>query len=222
MHSQPAAELIADRLSEVRRRIEQAGGDLASVRILAATKGRSIEECAAALRAGVDALGENRVQEALGKMEALPAAEWHLIGHLQTNKVRQAVQRFALIETVDSLRLAQALAARDHRPQAVLLEVNASREPQKHGFEPERAVAACLEVASVLDLRGVMGMAAAEGDPRPAFATLRRVRDEAEQRLGRPLPILSMGMSGDYEAAVREGATLLRLGRLLFGYPPSG
>lgn len=217
MHSRAIDGLIAERLAAVRRRIEQAGGDLSAISILAATKGRSLDECRAALAAGVDALGENRIQEALPKLAELPAAEWHLIGHLQTNKVRQVTGRFALVESVDSLHLARALAGRSSGRQAVLVEVNASREPQKHGFSPEEAVAACVEVAAMLDLRGVMGMAAATGDPAPAFATLRRVRDEAEQRLGRALPVLSMGMSGDFEAAVREGSTLLRLGTAIFG-----
>ncbi len=217
MHSGAIDGLIAKRLAEVRRRIERAGGDLSTIRILAATKGRSPEECRAALAAGVDALGENRVQEALPKLVKLPAAEWHLIGHLQTNKVKQVAGRFALVESVDSLHLARALSVRSDGRQAVLVEVNASREPQKHGFAPEAAVAACVEAAGMLDLRGVMGMAAATGDPAPAFATLRRVRDEAEQRLGRSLPVLSMGMSRDFETAVREGSTLLRLGTALFG-----
>lgn len=167
--------------------------------------------------AGVDALGENRVQEALPKLSALPAAEWHLIGHLQSNKVRHVLGRFALIESLDSLPLARELAGRSHGRQPVLVEVNASREARKHGFPPESAVAACVEIAGMLELRGLMGMAAAEGDPAPAFAALRRIRDEVEQRLGRALPVLSMGMSGDFEAAVREGSTLLRLGRALFG-----
>jgi PLP dependent protein len=218
VHSRAATGLIGERLAEVRRRIERAGGDLTRIRILAATKGRSLEECQAALVAGVDALGENRVQEALPKLHALPAAEWHLIGHLQTNKVRDAVPgRFALIESVDSLHLARVLAERSRGRQAVLVEVNVSREPQKQGCAPEAAVATCAEVARMLDLQGVMGMAAATGDPAPAFAELRRIRDAAEQRLGRALPVLSMGMSGDFEAAVAEGSTLLRLGRVLFG-----
>lgn len=217
MHSRAPADLIGGRLADVRRRIERAGGDLARIRILAATKGRSVEECHAAVAAGVDALGENRVQEALPKIARVPAAEWHLIGHLQTNKVRQVVGRFALVESVDSLHLAQALAERSQGRQSVLVEVNVSGEAQKHGFPAEEAVDACVEVAGLLDLQGVMGMAAAAGDPAPAFAGLRRTRDEVEQRLGRALPVLSMGMSADFEAAVREGSTLLRLGRVLFG-----
>ncbi len=216
-YSPALAERIAGRLAEVRRRIAEAGGDPAVTAIVAVTKGRSLEECRAALAAGLRVFGENRVQEALPKLEALPAAEWHLIGHLQSNKVRRAAGRFALIQSVDSLELAEALARRSQGRQAVLLQVNVSREPQKHGFPPEAVVAACAGVAGMLDLHGLMGMAAVRGDPRPAFSELRRLRDEAEQRLGRRLPILSMGMSGDYQVAVREGATMLRLGRALFG-----
>jgi uncharacterized pyridoxal phosphate-containing UPF0001 family protein len=99
----------------------------------------------------------------------------------------------------------------------VLLEVNVSREEQKHGARPEAAVETALEVAREVELRGLMAIGPARGDARPAFAELRGLRDETEQRLGRPLPILSMGMSDDLEAAVREGSTMLRLGRVLFG-----
>ena len=138
----------------------------------------------------------------------------HLIGHLQTNKARHA-GRFALVQSVDSVRLAEALAARGRV--AALLEVNVSREAQKHGVAPEEAVAAAAAVADLVELRGLMGMGPAGADPRPAFAELRRLRDEAEQRLGRPLPVLSMGMSEDLEAAVAEGTTMVRIGRALLG-----
>jgi uncharacterized pyridoxal phosphate-containing UPF0001 family protein len=141
-------------------------------------------------------------------------AEWHLVGHLQTNKVRHAAS-FQLIQSLDSLALARALAGRESPP--VLLEVNVSRETSKHGAEPESTLELAQEVAQLLDLRGLMAMGPARGDPRPAFAELRRLRDQAEQRLGRPLPVLSMGMSDDLEAALAEGSTMLRLGRVLFG-----
>ncbi|HEX6548988.1 MAG TPA: YggS family pyridoxal phosphate-dependent enzyme [Candidatus Dormibacteraeota bacterium] len=208
---------LAERLGQIRRRIEAAGGDPARIEIVAITKGRSLADCESALEAGLANLGENRVQEALPKLDALPAVRWHLVGHLQTNKVRQLAGRFALIQSLDSLHLAKELARRSEGTQPVLLQVNVSREPQKHGFAPEEAVSACREVARILDLHGVMGMAAAEGDPRPAFDELRRLRDEAEQALGRSLPVLSMGMTGDFEAAVAAGSTMLRLGRALFG-----
>jgi pyridoxal phosphate enzyme (YggS family) len=199
----------------VRARIAAAGGDPERIAVVAVTKGRSLEDCRAALVAGLRSLGENRVQEALPKLEALPEAEWHLVGHLQTNKAREVGGRFALIHSVDSLRLVDALARRAPE-QAILLQVNTSREPQKHGFDPEQACTAAQAAAQLLPVQGLMCMAAAEGNPQPAFEELRRLRDEAEQRLGRALPVLSMGMTQDFEAAVRAGSTMLRLGRVLF------
>jgi uncharacterized pyridoxal phosphate-containing UPF0001 family protein len=126
------------------------------------------------------------------------------------------VGRFALIQSVDSVRLAEAIARHDPK-QAVLVEVNIAREPQKSGAAPEQALELISQVASLVDLQGLMGMGPAEGDPTPAFNELRMLHDEAEQRIGRGLPILSMGMSGDFEAALAAGSTLLRLGQALFG-----
>jgi pyridoxal phosphate enzyme (YggS family) len=209
----PGDDQVAANLARVRERIERAGGDPDAVVIVAVTKGRSADECRAAVANGLTVLGENRVQEALEKMDEVPGAEWHLIGSLQTNKARHA-SRFALVQSLDSVRLAETLAARGAPP--VLLEVNVAREAQKHGVAPEAAIATAKSVAQLLDLRGLMGMAPAAGDPRPAFAELRRLRAEAEQRLGRPLPILSMGMTQDLEAAVQEGTTMVRIGRALF------
>ena len=206
---------IEVRLAQVRERILAAGGDPEAIAVVAVTKGRSLEDCRAALDAGLNRLGENRVAEALPKLEALPDAEWHLVGHLQTNKVRDAAGRFALIHSVDSLRLAEAIARRAPE-QPVLLQVNTSREAQKQGFDPAEAVEAVVRAAQLLPVPGLMCMAAAEGDPTPAFVELRRLRDEAQQRLGRELPVLSMGMTQDFEAAVRAGSTMLRLGRVLF------
>lgn len=191
-----------------------AGGDPGRLTIVAVTKGQPPEVCQTAVDLGLTVLGENRVQEALGKMALVSGGEWHLIGHLQTNKARHA-SLFSLIQSLDSVRLARSLALHGSPP--VLLEVNVSREPQKHGVGPESAVETALEVAQELDLRGLMGMAPAGGDGGRAFAELRQLREEAEQRLGRRLPILSMGMSEDLEEAVREGSTMLRLGRALFG-----
>ena len=209
---------IAARASEVRRRIAAAGGDPEAITLVAVTKGRSAEDCRAAVAAGLTALGENRVQEALAKVDAVPGAQWHLIGNLQTNKVRLLGSRFALIQSIDSFRLAEEVRSRNGHRQAVLVEVNISGEPQKHGFAPDQAVAACRQVAAVLDLRGLMGMAAAEGDPEPAFRTLARLRQEAEQAVGRALPTLSMGMTNDFETAVRCGSTMVRIGRALFEF----
>ncbi|WP_338205563.1 YggS family pyridoxal phosphate-dependent enzyme [Candidatus Nephthysia bennettiae] len=198
----------------MRERVRSAGGDPDRIAIVAVSKGQPAEACQAAVELGLTTLGENRVQEALPKMDRVSGAEWHLVGHLQTNKVRHA-SRFGLIHSVDSVRLAQALA--EHGSPPVLLEVNVSREAQKHGARPEAAVEMALQVGRELDLRGLMAMGPVNAEPGPAFAELRTLRDRAEQRLGRRLPILSMGMSDDLEAAVREGSTMLRLGRALFG-----
>jgi pyridoxal phosphate enzyme (YggS family) len=208
------SDQVAAALAAVRARIERAGGDPAAVAIVAVSKGQPAGACRAAVEAGLTVLGENRVQEALDKMDEVSGAEWHLIGHLQTNKARFA-GRFALVQSLDSVRLAEALAARGRV--GALLEVNVSREPQKHGVEPDRAVATAAAVDALVDLRGLMAIGPSAGDPRPAFAELRGLRDRAEQRLGRALPILSMGMSDDLEAAVAEGTTMVRIGRALFG-----
>jgi pyridoxal phosphate enzyme (YggS family) len=213
----PRRDQIAAGLAAVRGRVERAGGDPEAIAIVAVTKGQPVEVCRAAVELGLDVLGENRVQEALGKMDRVPGATWHLIGHLQTNKVRYA-HRFALVQSLDSVRLAEALAARGGA--VALLEVNVAGEAEKHGVPPEDALAVAARVAGLVDLRGLMAMGPATGDPRPAFAELRRLRDDAEQRLGRVLPVLSMGMSDDLEAAVAEGSTMLRLGRALFGRRP--
>ncbi|HSP09497.1 MAG TPA: YggS family pyridoxal phosphate-dependent enzyme [Candidatus Dormibacteraeota bacterium] len=220
---------VASRLASIRERIARAGRDPDEVTIVAVTKGFGVEACLEAMAAGLRVLGENRVQEALGKMEqvsagraqgALPAAEWHLIGHLQTNKVKQATGKFALIQTVDSLHLAEAIAAREPG-QAVLVEVNVAREPQKSGALPEDAVDLVAAASALLEVRGLMAMGPGQGDPTPAFAELRRIRDEARERTGRALPVLSMGMSGDFEAALAAGSTMLRLGQALFGPRPT-
>ena len=210
---------IRERLASVRERIERAGRDPSQVAIVAVTKGFSAEACLQALEAGLHMLGENRVQEALAKMEAVPDAEWHLIGHLQTNKVKQAAGRFSLIQSVDSVRLAEAIS---HivPSQAVLVEVNVAREPQKSGADPDHALEVIAGVAGLLEVRGLMAIGPSEGDPGPAFVKLRNLRDRAEQRLGTQLPVLSMGMSGDFEAALAAGSTMLRLGTALFGPRP--
>jgi pyridoxal phosphate enzyme (YggS family) len=210
---------VAENLAAVRERIARAGRDPDDVAIVAVTKGFDVAVCRQALAAGLHLLGENRVQEALGKMDQLPDAEWHLIGHLQTNKVRQAAGRFALIQSVDSTRLAEAIA-KVAPAQPVLVEVNISREPQKSGVDPDHALELITAVAGLLDTRGLMAMGPSHGDPAPAFAQVRELRDEAEQRAGKSLPVLSMGMSGDFEAALAAGSTMLRLGQALFGPRP--
>ncbi len=211
---------VAENLAAVRERIVRARRDPDDVTIVAVTKGFDVSVCREALSAGLQILGENRVHEALIKMEELPEAEWHLIGHLQTNKVRVAAGRFALIQSVDSIRLAEALA-KIAPAQPVLVEVNVAREPQKSGADPDRALEVITAAARIVDLRGLMAMGPSHGDATPAFIELRKLRDEAEQHLGKSLPVLSMGMSGDFEAALAAGSTMLRLGQVLFGPRPA-
>ncbi len=195
------------------------------VRIVAVTKTLGPEAVRAAVEAGLGAVGENRVQEALEKLDALPglAVEWHLIGSLQKNKARHAAGRFALIHSVDRLDLAVELDRRigEGQHQAILVQVNCSAEPQKGGVEPAGLPALLDELRACrrLEVRGLMTMAELTDDAgrqRPAFARLRTLRDEAEAR-GHRLPELSMGMSADFAVAVEEGATMVRLGTILFG-----
>ncbi len=221
---------LPERLDRIRHEIADAQAGLWShpVRIVAVTKTHGAEAVRAASRAGLDAVGENRVQEALSKQDACAdvAVAWHLIGGLQRNKARHVVGRFALIQSVDRLDLAAELARRADAgtTQEVLVQVNCSAEPQKGGVEPD-------ELARLLDgigrltglaVRGLMTMAAfgaGEAEQRRTFALLRSLRDAA-QGDGHALPVLSMGMSDDYVAAVQEGATMLRLGTALFGQRP--
>jgi hypothetical protein len=216
------------RLAQAREAIHRhqaLGGWRHPVKIVAVTKTHGPEAVRAAVAAGITAVGENRVQEALAKQDQLAdvAVEWHLIGTLQRNKARHAVGRFALIHSVDRLDLAQELARRvaPGGRQAVLVQVNCSNEPQKGGVEPG-ALPALLEglrPLDRLDVRGLMTMAALTadaGEQRRAFRLLRTLRDGAEAA-GDPLPELSMGMSADFPVAVEEGATIVRLGTLLFG-----
>ena len=202
------------------------------VRIVAVTKGHSGAAVAAAHMAGVLDVGENRVQEALGKQDSLGDLDlrWHLIGHLQTNKTKLVAGRFSLVHSIDSVRLAEALQRSMERLGdgldliEVLVQVNVAQEPQKSGCElgavPE--IASKVEELPRLRLRGLMTMAPYtdnEIDQRKVFARLREQRDGLVAS-GMDVPELSMGMSGDYESAVAEGATILRLGTVLFGERP--
>lgn len=218
---------LAGRVAEVRERIAAArrrGGHGQDVTIVAVTKTHGANAVLAAFEAGVPDVGENRVQEALRKMPAVtvPVA-WHLIGHLQRNKVREAT-KFALIHSLDSLRLAGALDAvgsREGRVLEVLLQVNASGEASKGGFEPSEVGEAAERLLAFrsIRVRGIMTMAAfdaAESGLRRTFGVARDARRELAQA-GHPAAELSMGMSQDYEIAVEEGATMVRLGTTLFG-----
>ncbi len=211
---------VAARLASIRERIVQTGRNPDEVTIVAVTKGFDTGVCRLAIQAGLKILGENRVQEALKKMDDVEGAEWHLIGHLQTNKVRLTAGKFALIQSVDSLHLAEALAKADGK-QLILVEVNVARESQKSGIDPTQALELVAATAKLLHLRGLMAMGPTHGDPAAAFMELRQLRDQAEQRIGQRLPVLSMGMSGDFEAALAAGSTMLRLGQALFGPRPT-
>ena len=219
---------LADRLASVRDRIryhQARGGWTHPVRIVAVTKAQGVEAVRAALAAGLDDVGENRVQEALAKQEQLAdvPVRWHLIGSLQRNKARHAAGRFVLIHSIDRADLAQELdrRMREGSRQAVLVEVNCSGEAQKAGVAPA-ALPALLEAIAALprlELRGLMTLAALTGEEpvqRAAFGRLRELRDRM-RAAGHPVSELSMGMSGDYPVAVEEGATMIRLGTLLFG-----
>jgi pyridoxal phosphate enzyme (YggS family) len=219
---------LASRLASIRDRIrvhQARGGWTHPVRIVAVTKTHGPEAVRAALAAGLDDVGENRVQEALAKQAQLAGVpvRWHLIGSLQRNKARQVVGRFALIHSVDREDLAAELDRRvsPGSRQPVLVEVNCSGEGQKSGVEPGGLAPLLVRIAALpgLELRGLMTMAAQSDDERvqrAAFALLRGLRDRMEAA-GHRLPELSMGMSGDFPAAVEEGATMVRLGTLLFG-----
>lgn len=205
-----------------------AGGWSHPVRIVAVTKTHGPEAVRLAAAAGLDAVGENRVQEALPKREACAdlAVDWHLVGSLQRNKARQAAGRFELIHSVDRIELAKELDRRmsPGSVQQVLVQVNCSAEPQKGGVEPS-ALAELLDDMRPLERIGVVGLMtlaardATESDARRSFAQLRGLA-ETGRTAGHRLDQLSMGMSDDFEWAVAEGATMVRLGTILFGPRP--
>ena len=221
-------------LGEVRGKIDaackRAGRDSAEVEIVAVTKTHGAEVVKEAWDAGLRIVGENKVQEAAWKKPAsVTGPMWHLIGHLQSNKVRQALELFDFIHSVDSAKLADrinfiadSIGAQPH----VLLEVNVSGERSKSGMRPEDVRDVLAHVAQDcprLTVEGLMTMAPFSENPedaRPYFRRLRELRNEMEKELGIGLPRLSMGMSGDYEVAVEEGATWVRLGTVLFGERP--
>ena len=208
----------------------KAGREPSSVKLVAVSKTVAAERVIEAVRAGASILGENRVQEALSKMEEMAPLytaappEWHLIGTLQKNKAKHAVGAFTLIHSVDGIELAREIdrqAARFGIVQDCLLEVNVAAEESKHGIRPEEALPIVREAASMKNIRlvGLMCIPPFTADAessRPHFRTLRALRDEIDSA-GFPMTELSMGMSQDYEAAVEEGATLVRVGTAIFG-----
>ena len=218
---------LAGRVSEIRQRISAAtarGGHGQLVTVVAVTKTHGADAVQAAFDAGVPDVGENRVQEALRKMPEVTApVRWHLIGHLQRNKVK-AVDRFALVHSVDSARLADAVAAVGAArgvPVPVLVQVNVSGEDSKGGYPLEGLDREADRLAGVqgLTIRGVMTIAPEGASERELRAVFAGARGAAGMLVAAGLPAreLSMGMSGDYEVAVEEGATMVRLGTILFG-----
>ncbi len=208
----------------ITRSAERAGRDPGEVVLIAVTKTVPVQRIREAIALGLTRLGENRVQEALPKIDEIGPADldWHLIGHLQTNKVKLIEGHFQMVQSVDSVGLAQALDRRLQSSLDVLVEVNVAEEPQKTGALPADlpAVARVVHEAQHLRFRGLMTVAPVVGDreqARPVFRELRALRDTTSQQLGIQLPVLSMGMTDDYTIAVEEGATMLRLGRALFG-----
>jgi len=218
---------ISERVHEVRLRISEAvrrGGHGQSVRIVAVTKTYGPEAAQAAWTAGIGIVGENRIQEALDKMDhVVEPVEWHLIGHLQRNKVKH-LDRFAMFHALDSERLAVAISERGvatGRRMPVLVQVNTSGEQTKGGFDLDGLRGAVPRLAALggLDVRGAMTMAPYEAPEIVLRDVFGRCRDAVAvlRQAGLDAPELSMGMSGDYEVAGEEGATMVRLGTILFG-----
>jgi len=218
-----AFEALPERLAQVRAEIARLAPQ--PVTIVAVTKGFGTDAIHAARDAGLADIGENRVQEALQKQGALgdaAAIRWHLIGHLQRNKAKLVPGRFELVHSVDSLELATELSKRAMTPLRVLLQVNVAHEPQKSGCTLEEAPVLARQVATLehLRLEGLMTLAPFTDDldvQRRTFRGLRVLRDRIKEEVEVWLPTLSMGMSGDYATAVAEGATVIRLGTVLFG-----
>jgi PLP dependent protein len=225
-------DLLAN-LEAVRNRIaaacQRAGREPSSVTLVAVTKTQPPEIVAEASKAGLGLFGENKVQEAKAKIPLCPGhLRWHMIGHLQSNKCRDAVALFEMIESVDSLRLAEEIAQRAEqagKTMPILLEVNAVGEASKFGYPPERLLAELNQLNALrrIEVHGLMTVPPYTTDPekvRPVFRQMRELKARCEQILGAPLPHLSMGMTGDFEVAIEEGATIIRLGTALFGARP--
>ena len=222
-----ARSAVLGRIDAACRRV---GRDPDGVALVAVAKTVSADRLRAAVAAGLRDLGENRVQEAVAKAAAVPGATWHLVGPLQSNKARRAVETFATIQTIDSVPLARRVsgiateAAR--RPVAVLLQVNVDRDAAKAGFEPASLEADLAELLDLpaLDVRGLMTvgrLVSAADAARPTFVGLRRLSEALRSRHAALGAELSMGMSDDFEIAVEEGATIVRVGRALFGDRPA-
>lgn len=223
-------DTIAHRLKEIEQRVAQAasrsGRQPGDCQLLVVSKTWAAEYVAEVVEAGQIHFGENKVQEAVGKVPALPPhLHWHLIGHLQRNKVRKALELFQTIHSIDSLKLARytsRIASELGLKPEIYLQVNLASEESKNGYAIEALrhdfeLIAELEGLSIAGLMSIPPAVAKPEDARPWFAQLRELRDELEQRIGVSMPGLSMGMSGDFEVAIEEGSTIVRVGSALFG-----
>jgi pyridoxal phosphate enzyme (YggS family) len=226
-----AADDITRRLREVRDRIAQAATRSArspdAIRLVLASKTQPPDALRAAYRAGARDFGENYIQEASAKrleLADLIGATWHLIGHLQSNKTRLAVKTFDIVQTLDSARLAEAIArVRPSPPMRVLIETNLGGEASKSGVAPgevESLIEAARDKVEVAGLMTIPPASASAAASRKYFAELRRLRDRVAASSGLALSELSMGMTEDFEVAIEEGATMVRVGRAVFGERP--
>ncbi len=220
---------FAENLASIQQRIhaacDRAGRDPGSVALLAVSKTHPPESIREAVNCGQLFFGENKIQEARAKIPLCPGkARWHFIGHLQSNKVRDAVELFEMIQGVDSLNLAREISKRAEQASKtlpVLLEMNVAGEGSKFGYKPDQLLSELNELNALprIEIHGLMAIPPYAPVPeraRPYFQKLRDLKNDCEQVLGAPLPELSMGMSGDFEVAIEEGSTMVRLGSALW------
>jgi len=221
---------LPENLDSIQQRIraacQRAARDPATVMLLAVTKGQPPEVVSEANRLGLTFFGENKIQEAKAKIPLCSGKlRWHFIGHLQTNKCRDAVELFEMIQSVDSLHVAQEISKRAEqaaKTMPILLEMNLAGEASKFGYRPEKLEAELKQINALprLEIHGFMTVppwTSNAENVRPVFRQLRELKQRAEHMLGAPLPHLSMGMTGDFEVAIEEGATIVRIGTALFG-----
>ncbi|MBA4149004.1 MAG: YggS family pyridoxal phosphate-dependent enzyme [Verrucomicrobia bacterium] len=221
---------LVENLSSIQHKIEaacaRANRNPQEVMLLAVSKGHPPEAIKEAADLGLTFFGESKVQEAKVKIPLSPGkCRWQMIGHLQTNKVRDAVHLFEMIQSVDSFHLAEEIdkwCDKQAKTMPILLEVNAAGESSKFGYKPEQLLADLerINALSKIEVYGLMTIAPYATDAekvRPIFRRLRELKTECENRIGAPLQHLSMGMSGDFEVAIEEGATIVRIGTILFG-----
>jgi pyridoxal phosphate enzyme (YggS family) len=226
MSPAPIKSNLAQVLQKIHQAAQRAGRDPSTIQLIAVSKTHPPEAIDELVRCGVRTFGESRIQEAKAKVPLCSSRiQWHLIGHLQSNKAKIAVQLFEVIQSVDSLRLAEELEKHAHESSkriSILLQVNVAGEAQKFGLAPSEAASLAKEINALkhLELRGLMTIPPLAENPEDAriyFRQLTRLRNEIQDQLGIGLPELSMGMSGDYEIAIEEGATWVRVGSALFG-----